>query len=169
MLTSNIFSILQMGDRSSMNVKRLKLNTTAIYPDFTQKTTKTELFTGSENSTNIASQYVPDIPPPIEDFAIRPSYQERILQNELAWDNARNELLNVYFESLTPFKGHNCAQCCEEIDEEEHVRCKDCGGVTFFCSIKCLLVTHNGNQLFLHKPKLWKVSCFLLCLLVFPL
>lgn len=150
-----------MGDHS---VKRLKIESFTVYPDFSRKTTSTELFTGSDNNTN---DHIPALNNNVADIhdingptTAGTSYQDRMLEQALQWENSREELLDAYFESMMPTPWSKCAECAQDIAQEEHVRCQDCGGHTFFCSIRCVQVTHNGNQLFLHKPKLWKVRNF---------
>lgn len=143
-------------------VKRLKCDTTIIYPNFVQKTSKTELY--KETSISIAQsitgppaqQQPVEIPLPIDDLEAS-NHQRRTLQDTLSWENCQEELLAAHYDCMVPSVSETCTQCSKDIVVENHIRCKDCSGQCFFCSYECLSVSHNGKQLPFHKPQIWKV------------
>ena len=141
-------------------MKRLKSDTTIIYPNLSQRSCKTDLF--KETVCRLAHQSEPQHPIEInqvhqEQEEIITDHQRRTLQDCKSWDDCREDLILAHFESQFPSCNETCAYCNSGIEIEDHIRCSDCSLQTFFCSTECLKVNHNGRQLVFHKPQIWKV------------
>ena len=146
-------------------VKRLKSDTTIVYPNLSQRSCKTDLFKEIEFNSlcHQSTTHEPQIQDQHQvefhqvDQETISDHQRRTLQDCKSWDNCREELISAHFQSQFPSNHETCATCNKAIEIENHIRCADCSLQTFFCTLKCLKENHNGRQMVFHKPEIWQV------------
>ena len=72
-----------------------------------------------------------------------------------SWTAVRQQLVDVHFE----IQFSEYAACTKQIGAH-HIRCKDCGQQTYYCSENCCSKMHTWDRNPFHKPMQWKVCHF---------
>ena len=145
---------------SSFKPKRPKLTCLIVNPGQQVERTSIELY--RDRTQRPEERPFPPPPPPlpeeIQTSSSSSSYAEKIRVEVSAWKNARQQLLQAYFDGCLPRENETCMACKSAVNlSSEHMRCIDCATHAYFCSDMCATEVHKEGLLPFHKLDTWSV------------